>query len=194
MTANRTNAPNSPWVALIVIGKLSGHGRRHWSGCPICCILKDIPEWCWSSPTHGCAIYASVNWVSIGSNVRRQTITWTSAHLLSIWPLGTNFIEIWIKIQNSSLKKMHLKTSSEKCRPFCPRGEGLSPKMPVGYKQGAMSQYQTRTEKKRTSLYPKSSDIMPFPLCPCPVICYSGRARSPYIIDLIHVNGWTICN
>ena len=43
--------------------------------------------------------------------------------LLSIGPLGTkNFGEIWIKIQNFSFKKMHLKTSSAKRRPFCPGG------------------------------------------------------------------------
>ena len=49
-------------------------------------------------------IYASVNWVSIGSDnglspSRRQAITWTNADLLSIGPLGTNFSEIRIKIE-----------------------------------------------------------------------------------------------
>ena len=44
-------------------------------------------------------IYTSVNWVSIGlgnglSPARRQAITWTSAELLSSWPLGTNFSEV----------------------------------------------------------------------------------------------------
>ena len=34
---------------------------------------------------------------------------------------GTNFNEILIKIQNISFTKMHLKTSSVKCRLFCPR-------------------------------------------------------------------------
>ena len=34
-------------------------------------------------------------------------------------PLGTNFSEILIKIQTYSLKKMHLKMSSEKWQPFC---------------------------------------------------------------------------
>ena len=50
-------------------------------------------------------MYASVNWVSIGSDnglapVRRQAITWTNADLLSIGPLGTYLSEIWIKIQS----------------------------------------------------------------------------------------------
>ena len=49
-----------------------------------------------------CHIYASVTWVSIGSGnglspVRRQAITWATADLLSIEPLGTNFSEIWLQ-------------------------------------------------------------------------------------------------
>ena len=36
-----------------------------------------------------------------------------------IRPLGTNFSEIIIKIHMFSFKKMHLKLSSEKWRPFC---------------------------------------------------------------------------
>ena len=44
-------------------------------------------------------MYASVNWVIIGlvnglSPDRRQAITWTSAALLSIELMGTNFSEI----------------------------------------------------------------------------------------------------
>ena len=66
----------------------------------------------------------SVNWESIGSDnglspIQRQAIIWTNAWLLSIGPLGTNFSEIWIKIQNFTFKKMHLKTFSVKCRSFC---------------------------------------------------------------------------
>ena len=46
--------------------------------------------------------------------------------LLPIGPLGTNFNEILIKIQNFSFTEMHLKLSSAKWRPFCPGGEELS--------------------------------------------------------------------
>ena len=54
-----------------------------------------------------CRIYASANSVSIGSgnslsSVRRQAMTRANAALLSIGPLGTNFSEILIKIQNVS--------------------------------------------------------------------------------------------
>ena len=48
-----------------------------------------------------------------------QAIIWTNAGVLLNGPLGTNFIEILIGIQIFSLKKMHLKMSSAKWRPFC---------------------------------------------------------------------------
>ena len=49
----------------------------------------------------------------------RQAIIWTNARLLSIEPLGTYFNENLIKIQQFSLKKMHVKMSSVKWRPSC---------------------------------------------------------------------------
>ena len=50
---------------------------------------------------------------------RRQAIIWTIAGILLIGPLWTNFSEILIGIQTFSFKKMHLKMSSAKWRPFC---------------------------------------------------------------------------
>ena len=50
---------------------------------------------------------------------RRQAIIWTNAGILLIEPLGTNFSEILILIQIFSFKKMRLKMSSAKWRPFC---------------------------------------------------------------------------
>ena len=50
---------------------------------------------------------------------RRQAIIWTSAGILLIWTLGTNFSEILSEIHAFSFKKMHLKMSSAKWRPFC---------------------------------------------------------------------------
>ena len=61
-------------------------------------------------------IIGSSNGLSPG---RLQAIIWTNARLLLIWPLGTNFSEIVIEIDIFSFKKMHLKISSGKCRPFC---------------------------------------------------------------------------
>ena len=48
-----------------------------------------------------------------------QAITWTSAGILLIGPLGTNFSEILIRIHTFSFQKMHFKTSSAKRRSFC---------------------------------------------------------------------------
>ena len=61
-------------------------------------------------------IIGSDNGLSPG---RRQAIIWTNAGILLNGPLGTNFIQILIGIQTFSFKKMHLKMSSAKWRPFC---------------------------------------------------------------------------
>ena len=50
---------------------------------------------------------------------RRQAIIWTNAGILLIGPLRTNFNEILIGIHAFTFKKMHLKMSSAKWRPFC---------------------------------------------------------------------------
>ena len=70
--------------------------------------------------THICVVKLTI----IGSDNgltpgRRQAIIWTSAGILLIGPLETNFIEIPIVIQTFLFKKMHLKMSSAKWRPFC---------------------------------------------------------------------------
>ena len=63
-------------------------------------------------------IIGSNNVVSPGQH---QAIIWTSAWLLSVGALGTNFSEISIKLQNFSFTKTHLNISSAKWRPFCPK-------------------------------------------------------------------------
>ena len=74
----------------------------------------------WGRVTHICVskltIIGSDNGLSPG---RRQAIIWTNAGILLIRTLGTNFSEILSKIRAFSLKKMHLKMSSAKWRPFC---------------------------------------------------------------------------
>ena len=74
----------------------------------------------WGRVTHICVSKLTI----IGSdNVlspdRRQAIIWTNAGLLLIGPLRTNFSEILIEILKFSFKKMRLKLSSAKRRPFC---------------------------------------------------------------------------
>ena len=49
----------------------------------------------------------------------RQAIIWTNAGILLNGPLGTNFSEIPIEFHTYSFKKIHLKMSSRKYRPFC---------------------------------------------------------------------------
>ena len=73
----------------------------------------------WGRATHICVgkltSIGSDNGLSPG---RRQAIIWTIAGILLIGPLGTNISEILIGIQTFSFKKMHLKMSSAKWRPF----------------------------------------------------------------------------
>ena len=50
---------------------------------------------------------------------RRQAIIRTNAGILLIRPLGTNFSKFLVEILIFSFKKMRLKMSSAKRRPFC---------------------------------------------------------------------------
>ena len=50
---------------------------------------------------------------------RRQAIIWTNAGILLIGPLGKHFSEILIEILTYLFKKMRLKVSFAKRRPFC---------------------------------------------------------------------------
>ena len=73
----------------------------------------------WGRVTHKCVgtntNIGSDNGLSPG---RRQAIIWTNVGILLIGPLGTKFSEILIKIIIFSFKKMRLKVSSGKWRPF----------------------------------------------------------------------------
>ena len=74
----------------------------------------------WGRVTHICVSKLTIIGSDNGlSPDRRQAILWTNAGLLLIEPLGTNFSEILIEILTFSFKKMHLKVSSAKRRPFC---------------------------------------------------------------------------
>ena len=74
----------------------------------------------WGQVTHICvsklAIIGSDNGLS---PERRQANIWTNAVILLIGNLGTNFSEILSESHIFSFKKMLLKTSSAKRRPFC---------------------------------------------------------------------------
>ena len=61
-------------------------------------------------------IIGSDNGLSPG---RHQAIIWPNDGILLIWPPGTHFSEMLIEIYTISFKKMHVKMSPEKWRPFC---------------------------------------------------------------------------
>ena len=73
----------------------------------------------WGRATDICVgkltIIGSDNGLSPG---RHQAIIWTNVGILLIGPLRTNFSEILIGIKTFSFKKMHLKMSSAKWRPY----------------------------------------------------------------------------
>ena len=70
--------------------------------------------------THICVSDLTIIGSDIGlSPSRRQGIIRTNAGILLIRPLGTNFSEFLVEILIFSFKKMRLKVSSAKRRPFC---------------------------------------------------------------------------
>ena len=86
-----------------------------------CQILSYGPLTQWGRVSHICVskiytIISSDNGLSPG---RHQAIIWTNVGILFTAPLGANFSEILIDIYTFSFKKMHLKMSSGKWRPFC---------------------------------------------------------------------------
>ena len=92
------------------------HGIQN--DCPT--LMHKQPLTHWGRVTHICfgnlTIVGSDNGLSPG---RRQPIIWTSAGILLIAPIGTNFCKILIGILTFALKKMRLKVSSTKWLPFC---------------------------------------------------------------------------
>ena len=76
---------------------------------------EGLTHWGWV--THICVSRLTIIGSDNGlSPSRHQIIIWTNVGILLIWPLGTNFSEISIKIQIYSFKKMHLIMSSAKGR------------------------------------------------------------------------------
>ena len=74
--------------------------------------MNQLPLTHWGQVTHICVSKLTI----IG---RRQAIIRINAGILIIGPLGANFSEILIEIYTFSFRKMHLKMSSGKWRPFC---------------------------------------------------------------------------
>ena len=74
----------------------------------------------WGRVTHICV--SKLNTIDSDNGLSpsgRQAVIWTNAGILLIRTLGTNCVEIIIKIHTFSFKKMHLKMSSGTWRPSC---------------------------------------------------------------------------
>ena len=99
------------------------HSKIHFYWCIKSHAFAQIFFLClthWGRVTHICVSKLTIIGSDNGlSPRRRQAIIWTNAGILSIGHLGTNFSEILIEILTFSFKKMHLKMSSGKWRPFC---------------------------------------------------------------------------
>ena len=110
----------------------AGDFRRHCAHYDVTVMKKHVCLIHWGRVTQKCVskltIIVSDNGLSPG---RRQAIIWTNAGILLIGTLVTNFSEIFIGIHTFSFKKMHLKMSSGKWRPFCIGLNVLIPSKPT---------------------------------------------------------------
>ena len=87
-----------------------------------------------------------------------------NADIISTKPQGTYFHESLFEIQNFSFKKICLKMSSVKWRPFCPRGDELTQEMPTVHgrqqpggrlnKKDGLTRYGDSHVKDKTSWRP----------------------------------------
>ena len=103
----------------------------------------------WGRVTHICVIKLAIIGSENGlSPSRRQAIIWTNVGILLIGPWGANFSDILIEILTFSFKKMYLKMSSGKWRPFCLGLNVLTHNMgfPVGYLPSAGTLLSTKQD------------------------------------------------
>ena len=130
----------------------------------------------WGRVTHICVVKLTIigsgNGLSPG---RRQAIIWTNAGILLIGPLGTNFSEILIRVQTFSFKKMLLKMSSAKWRPFCfglnvvSHCHSLEHQSPPGqrfiYSHDALAWNLTKVHFYLFHILATQSQCIPSPIC-----------------------------
>ena len=91
------------------------------------------------------------------SSCRHQSIIWCNVGTFSIGPLGTNFSEILIDTNTFSPRKMHLKMSSRKWRPFCLGLNVLIDNLPSWIQFYQMRQYKVRANS--ASILPAAGNI-----------------------------------
>ena len=94
------------------------HCDRRSSDVTVMFLVTSLTHW--GRVTHMCVSKLTIIGLANGlSPGRRRAIISTNAGILLIWPLGTNFSEIYIKIRTFPFKKLRLKVSSAKWRLFC---------------------------------------------------------------------------
>ena len=127
----QSQSATSRWYVISCTGSESCNhwesSSPHWVHCIICRregvnrIVDQLGLLThWGRATHMWVSTLTIIGLDNGlSPDRRQAIIWTNAGLLIIGASGTNFSEILTKIHTFSFKKMHLKMSFGKWRPFC---------------------------------------------------------------------------
>ena len=120
----------------------------------------------WGRVTHICVSKLTIIGSDIGlSPDLCQAIIWTSAGILLIGPLGTNFSEILIEILTFSFKKMRLRVSSAKRRPFCLGLNGLTSLVKEATWEICTKEQNTRQSHKNMFVYlMEDSWLSPFEL------------------------------
>ena len=84
------------------------HCDRRSSDVTVMFLVTSLTHW--GRVTHMCVNKLTIIGLANGlSPGRRRVIISTNAGILLIWPLGTNFSEIYIKIRTFPFKKMRLK-------------------------------------------------------------------------------------
>ena len=108
------------WIRILVLDTLFRHTKFHvFCAQSLNSDMRRLNLTHWGRVTHICVGKLTIIGSDNGlSPERRQAIIWTNAGLLLIGPLGTNVSEISIEISTFSFKKMRLKVSSAKWRPF----------------------------------------------------------------------------
>ena len=104
--------------------------------------------------THICVSKLTIiSWDNGLSPGRRQAIIWTNAGKLLFGPPGTNFSEILIEIHTFSFKKMYLKMSSGKWRPFLSRPQCVKTNLAVNNARTAGYNAAKHTCRPQIRLY-----------------------------------------
>ena len=115
-TRETNQGNNFGWIGLCKVLWKCDLNMKAWERCR----SRHSTQTNWGQVTHICVGKLTITGSDNGLSPRRyQAIIRTNAGILLIGPLETNVSEFVIGIQTFSFRKMHLKMSSAKWRPFC---------------------------------------------------------------------------